>query len=76
MMMKFNFGNDPLTLKGTSCDGTARISIELEDFYDGISAKTITNLAEKLYSTFNVNCVALYREDVCICEIEKKEEED
>lgn len=75
MMMKFNFGNGPLVLKGTTDDGYAHINVELEDPYDDIPMKVIENLAEKLYSTFNVSYVALYREDVCICTIDKKEEE-
>lgn len=75
MMMKFNFGCGPLILKGTSCDGSARISITLEDPYDDIPMKVITNMAEKLYSTFDVNYISLYRDDICICTIDKKEEE-
>ena len=75
MMMKFNFGCGPLILKGTSYDGSTPINVELEDPYDDISIKVIENVAEKLYSAFNVNYVALYREDVCICTIDKKEEE-
>lgn len=75
MMMKFNFGCGPLVLKGESNCGCARISIELEDRYDDIPMKVITNLAEKLYSTFDVSYVSLYKEGVCICIIDKKEEE-
>ena len=75
MKMKFNFGNGPLVLKGTSYDGYALITVELEDPYDDISMKVIENVAEKLYSAFNVSYVSLYREDVCICTIDKKEEE-
>lgn len=75
MKMKFNFGCGPLVLRGTSCDGSARISVELEDGYDDISMKAIENMAEKLYSTFDVNYVSLYRDDVCICTIDKKEGE-
>ena len=76
MMMKFNFGSDPLTMRGTSCDGTAHIRIELESpYYEDISTEVITDLAKKLYSTFNVDCVSLYRDDVCICTIDKEEKE-
>lgn len=74
MKMKFNFGCGPLVLKGTSDDGVACISINIEDGYNDIPIKVITDLAEKLYSTFNVNYVALYKDDVCICEIEKEGE--
>lgn len=74
-MMKFNFGNGPLILKGTFYNGYGHINVELEDPYDDISMKAIENIAEKLYSTFNVDSVSLYREDVCICIIDKKEEE-
>lgn len=78
MMMKFNFGCGPLVLKGTSCDGDgcALICIELEDRYADIPMETIVNLAEKLYSTFNVSYVSLYKDDMCICTIDKEEEED
>lgn len=75
MKMKFNFGCGPLVLKGTTCDGVACISIDLEDRYDDIPMKVITDLAEKLYSTFDVNYVSLYKDDVCICTIDKEEEE-
>lgn len=75
MKMKFNFGCGPLVLKGTSYDGYARVSVTLEDPYDEIPMKVIENVAEKLYSTFEVNYVALYREDMCICTIDKKKEE-
>ena len=75
MMMKFNFGADPLTMRGTSCDGIAHIRIELETpYYEDISTEVIADLAKKLYSTFNVDCVSLYRDDVCICTIDKDEE--
>jgi hypothetical protein len=74
MMMKFNFGCGPLVLKGTSYDGYALVSVELEDRYDDIPMKVIENVAEKLYSAFNVNYVSLYKDDVCICTIDKEEE--
>ncbi len=75
MMMKFNFGCGPLVLKGESDDGYTLISVELNDPYDEISTEAIENVAEKLYSAFYVNSVALYRDDVCVCIIDKKEEE-
>lgn len=75
MKMKFNFGCGPLVLKGETPDGYALISVELNDPYDEISTKTIENTAEKLYSAFNVSYVSLYRDDMCICIIDKKEEE-
>ena len=78
MMMKFNFGYGPLVLRGTSCDGFARISVTLDDPnspYEDIPLEVIENMAEKLYSTFNVNDVSLYKDDECVCTIEKKEEE-
>ena len=76
MKMKFNFGCGPLVLKGTTNDGFAHISIDLEEPYDNIPVEVISDLAEKLYSNFDVAYVALYKENVCICEIDKKEEED
>lgn len=76
MMMKFNFGCGPLVLKGTSDDGIAHINIELEDRYNDIPVKVITDLAEKLYSTFKVNYVSLYKDGIIICEIDKEEKED
>lgn len=76
MMMKFNFGCGPLVLKGESKCGCALISIELEDRYDDIPMEVIVNLAEKLYSAFDVSYVSLYKDGVCVCEIDKKEEED
>ena len=76
MMMKFNFGCGPLVLKGTSLDGIAYINVELEDRYDDISMEVIMNVAEKLYSTFNVDCVSLYKDNECICTIDKEEKED
>lgn len=75
MMMKFNFGCGPLVLKGTSPDGIALISVELEDRCADITMKVIENVAEKLYSAFDVNYVSLYKDGECICTIEKKEEE-
>lgn len=75
MMMKFNFGCGPIVLKGTSYGGYAHITIELEDPYDDIPIEVIADVAEKLYSTFNVDTVALYKEGDCVCTIDKKEEE-
>ena len=76
MMMEFNFGCGPLVLKGESSCGGALISVELEDRYDGIPMEVIVNLAEKLYSAFDVSYVTLCKDGVCICEINKKEKED
>lgn len=74
-MMKFNFGYGPLVLKGTSRDGYADISITLNDSYDEISEKTITDCAEKLYSNFGASSVGLFRDDILICEIQKEKED-
>ena len=75
MMVKFNFGCGPLVLKGESDDGYTLITVELNDPYGEISTEVIENIAKKLYSTFYVNYVLLYRDNVCICIIDKKEEE-
>jgi len=75
MKMKFNFGCGPLVLKGTAYDGYALISVEFEDPYGDIPMKVIADAAEKLYSTFNVSDVSLYKDDVFICTIDKEEEE-
>lgn len=74
MMMKFNFGCGPLVLKGETEDGFACININLDNGYGEIPTKEILKLAEKLYSNFEVSSVGLYRDDMLICEIEKKEE--
>ena len=73
MKMRFNFGCGPLVLKGTSYEGYAQISVTLEDRYDDIPIEVIEDVAERLYSAFNVSYVSLYKEDMCICTIDKKE---
>jgi len=75
MKMKFNFGCGPIVLKGESPDGITCIRVELEDRYDDIPMKVVENVAEKLYSAFDVNYVSLYKDDICICTIDKEEEE-
>lgn len=75
-MMKFNFGCGPLVLKGKSYNEGMTITVKLEEFYDDIPMKVIEDVAEKLYSVFDVSCVSLYTDDICICTIDKKEEDE
>ena len=75
MMMKFNFGSGPLVLKGTSYEGYARISVELNDNYADIPMEVIVDVANRLYSTFNVSYVSLWKDDVRVCTIDKEEKE-
>lgn len=73
MMMKFNFCGGPLTLKGKSSNRDTRINVEL--YGDDLSEEVIFEVAEKLYSDFDIDQVALHIDDTWICYIEKTDED-